>query len=68
MLDPQTVQVIMLLVGLAFILTLILGVIYGLFLLAKIRTQAVQLNKRLAEIDAKLSPGSTSAEQSGVSL
>ena len=50
MYDPQTIQLIMVLVSLTFFIALILGLFYGLFLLAKIRAQAVGINKRLDEL------------------
>lgn len=64
MLDPQTIQLIVLLVGLAFLIFLILGLIFGLFLLAKIRTQAVRINKHLDDLVARATPGATAISES----
>ncbi len=56
MYDPQTVQLIIVLVVVALLLFFIIGLIYGLFLLARIRTQAVRINKRLEEILERTAP------------
>lgn len=53
MLDPQTMQVVLVLVAIVFFVVLILGLFYGLFLLAKIRRQAVGINQRLDELLAR---------------
>lgn len=53
MYDPQTVQLIVLLVVIGFILIFVLGLIYGLILLAKIRSQAVRINKSLDQLLAR---------------
>lgn len=57
MYDPQSIQMIIGLVVLVFFLSFILGLIYGLYLLARIRTQAVRINKRLEEVLARVSSG-----------
>ena len=68
MYDPQTIQLIIAVVALAFFLSLILGMFYGLFLLAKIRSQAVRINKRLEELLARSAADSASADESKFSL
>jgi uncharacterized protein YneF (UPF0154 family) len=68
MYDPQTIQMVMMLVSLAFFLALILGLFYGLFLLAKIRWQAVGINKRLDELLARTLPGPGGAGGTGMTL
>lgn len=68
MLDPQTIQEIVVLVSLAFFLILVLGLFYGLIQLAKIRKQAVGINKRLDELLARTSTGPRSTGDSGMSL
>lgn len=67
MYDPQTMQLIMVLVSLAFFLFLFLGLLYGLFLLAKIRKQAVGINKRLDELLARTASAPTKTDP-GMSL
>jgi uncharacterized protein YneF (UPF0154 family) len=68
MYDPQTIQMIMVLVSLTFFLVLILGLLYGLFLLAKIRSQAVGINKRLDELLARTASTLANAGGSKMSL
>jgi hypothetical protein len=68
MYDPQTVQLIIAVVALAFFLTFILGLLYGLFLLAKIRSQAVRINKRLDELLARTPASPASTDESRFSL
>ncbi len=58
MYDPQAAQLVILIVATAFFLAVVLGLFYGLFLLAKIRSQAVRINKRLDELLASTAPGS----------
>ena len=53
MLDPQTVQLIVMAVSLAFSVFIIFTLLYGLFLLSRIRKQAVGINKRLDELLAR---------------
>lgn len=50
MYDPQTVQMVLGVIILVIALCFILGLFYGLFLLARIRSQAVGINKRLDEL------------------
>ena len=57
MYDPQTIQMIVVLVSIAFVVVFILGLFYGLFLLAKIRKAAVGINKRLDDLLAKSTSG-----------
>lgn len=57
MYDPQTIQMIAVLVSLAFFITFILCLFYGLFLLAKIRREAVGINKRLDSLLASSASG-----------
>lgn len=61
MYDPQTIQMIVVLVLLTFFLVLVLGLFYGLFLLARIRSQAAGINKRLDELLARTGRGAGSA-------
>ncbi len=68
MYDPQTVQLIIVLVFVAFLLFFIIGLIYGLFLLARIRTQAVRINKRLEEILARTAEAPASEDSSKFTL
>ena len=68
MYDPQTIQMIAVLVSVAFILILVLCLFYGLYLLAKSRKQAVGINQRLDELLAMMTarPGGTG--NTGMSL
>ena len=68
MYDPQTVQIIAVLASVAFFAAFILGLFYGLYLLAKIRRQAIGINKRLDELLARTPPGRGSAGETGMSL
>lgn len=68
MLDPQTIQSIILVAALVFFLSLILGMIFALVLLAKIRSQAVRINKRLEELLARPVAGSASVDERKISL
>ncbi|MEJ2007254.1 MAG: hypothetical protein P8Z30_03720 [Acidobacteriota bacterium] len=61
MLDPQAIQLIVLLVVVGFVLIFVLGLIYGLVLLAKIRSQAVRINKSLDELLARSAANPTTA-------
>lgn len=63
MYDPQTIQMIVVLVAIAFFIAFVLGLLYGLFLLAKIRREAVGINKRLDELLSRSAsgPGNTSS-------
>jgi len=63
MYDPQTIQLIILLVALGFFLTLMMGLFYGLFLLARIRSQALRINQRLDELLARADRDSATAER-----
>lgn len=53
MYDPQTIQLIVLFVLIAFFVIFFLTLFYGLFLLTKIRSQAVKINKSLDLLLAK---------------
>ena len=68
MYDPQTIQLIIFLVVIAFLLFFIIGLIYGLVLLAKIRSQAVRINKRLDELVARTPASPASADESKFTL
>jgi len=63
MYDPQAAQLVILLIVIAFFLAVALGLFYGLFLLAKIRSQAVRINKRLDELLARTAAGPASADE-----
>lgn len=68
MYDPQTIQMIVVLASLAFFLLLVIGLFYGLILLAKIRTQAAGINKRLDELLARTSSDPGDRSSSSMSL
>jgi flagellar biogenesis protein FliO len=68
MYDPQTIQMIAVLVSLAFILVFILCLFYGLYLLGKIRKQAVGINQRLDQLLARAPSGRGGAGDTGMSL
>lgn len=68
MYDPQTIQMIAVLVSIGFLLVLILCLFYGLIQLAKIRRQAVGINQRLDELLARTSVGRGGSGESGMSL
>jgi hypothetical protein len=68
MLDPQTIQTVVLLAAAVFILVFILCLFWGLILLAKIRKQAVGINKRLDELLARTSSGRGETKDTGMSL
>ncbi len=68
MYDPQTIQTIAILASLAFSAAFILGLLYGLYLLSRIRKQAVGINQRLDELLARTSLGRGSAGETGMSL
>lgn len=59
MLDPQAIEFIVGLVFIGFFVLFIVCLFYGLFLLAKIRSQAVRINKNLEVLLAKSAEGST---------
>jgi hypothetical protein len=68
MYDPQTIQLIVMAVSLGFSVTFIVALFYGLFLLAKIRKQAVGINERLDELLSRITAGPGNAGGSGMSL
>jgi len=69
MYDPQTIQMIAVLVSIGFLLVLILCLFYGLIQLAKIRRQAVGINQRLDELLARMPVGrGNTGETTGMSL
>ena len=68
MLDPQKIQLIVMGVSLALSVTFILAVFYGLFLLSKIRKQAVGTNKRLDQLLARTTPIAGSTGEPRMSL
>lgn len=68
MYDPQTIQMIAVLVSLGFLLVLILCLFYGLIQLAKIRKQAVGINRRLDALLARTAPGQGNPGEGGMSL
>lgn len=61
MYDPQAIQLIVLLVVIGFILIFLLGLFYGLFLLAKIRSQAVRISKNLDALIERTAGGTATA-------
>ncbi|TAM81054.1 MAG: hypothetical protein EPN47_14345 [Acidobacteria bacterium] len=65
MYDPQTMQMIAILVSVAFVVVLIVCLFYGLYLLGRIRKQAVGINQRLDELLARMSPGRGGAGSAG---
>jgi flagellar biogenesis protein FliO len=68
MYDPQSIQMIAVLVSLAFILVVILCLFYGLYLLAKIRKQAIGINQRLDQLLARMTSGRGGGGGTGMSL
>jgi hypothetical protein len=68
MYDPQTIQMITVLVSLAFFLILVLCLFYGLFLLSRIRKQAVGINARLDELLARTPMGRGGPGEAGMTL
>jgi flagellar biogenesis protein FliO len=68
MYDPQTIQMIAVLVSIGFFLVLILCLFYGLIQLARIRKQAVGINQRLDELLSRMPLGRGSAGGTGMSL
>jgi flagellar biogenesis protein FliO len=68
MYDPQTIQMIAVLVALALLLVFILCLFYGLYLLAKIRKQAVGINQRLDDLLARMPSGRGGVGNAGMSL
>ena len=68
MYDPQSVQLIIGVVALAFILSFIIGLFYGLFLLARIRSQAVRINRTLDELLSRTAASATSGDEPKFSL
>ncbi|HET7102166.1 MAG TPA: hypothetical protein VFJ52_13520 [Terriglobia bacterium] len=68
MYDPQTIQMIAVLVSIGFLLVLIVCLFYGLIQLARIRKQAVGINQRLDELLSRTPLGRGSAGENGMSL
>ena len=68
MYDPQTIQMIAVVAALGFLLILILCLVYGVIQLAKIRRQAVGINRRLDELLARTSLARGSTGEGGMSL
>ena len=68
MYDPQTIQMIVVLVSLGFFVILILCLFYGLIQLVRIRRQAVGINQRLDALLARRSPGQGNTGEGGMSL
>lgn len=68
MYDPETIQMIAVLVASGFLLVLILCLFYGIIQLAKIRRQAVGINQRLDELLARMPAGRGNTGESGMSL
>ena len=68
MLDPQTVQMVVLLGSLALILILVLCLFWGLYLLAKIRKQAAGISQRLDELLARTPSARGGGDETGMSL
>ncbi|HKT12641.1 MAG TPA: hypothetical protein VJW77_12535 [Terriglobia bacterium] len=68
MYDPQTIQMIAVLVSFGFMLVLILFLLYGLIQLGRIRKQAAGINQRLDALLARTSHGQGNAGERGMSL
>lgn len=68
MYDPQSIQTIAVLIALAFLVILIVCLIYGVFQLGRIRKQAVGINQRLDQLLARKLSGSKDEGRSGMSL
>ena len=68
MYDPQTIQMIAVVASIGFLLVFVLCLFYALIQLAKIRRQAVGINKRLDELLARTPAGRGNAGENGMSL
>jgi hypothetical protein len=68
MYDPQTVQLIVMAVSLALSVVFIFALLYGLFLLSRIRKEAVGINQRLDELLGRITAGPGSSRETGMSL
>jgi hypothetical protein len=68
MYDPQTVQLIVMAVSLILSVVFVFALLYGLFLLSRIRKQAVGINQRLDALLARITPSPGSSRETGMSL
>ena len=68
MYDPQTLLTIAVVIYLAFFVIVIISLLYGLYLLGRIRKQAVGINQRLDQLLARRFSGGEGAGGSGMSL
>lgn len=68
MFDPQSILTIAVAICLAFFVIVILCLFYGLYLLGRIRKQAVGINQRLDQLWARTFSGGEGAGGSGMSL
>lgn len=68
MFDPQSILTIAVAICLAFFVIVIVCLLYGLFLLGRIRKQAVGINQRLDQLLARRFSGGEGAGGSGMSL
>jgi hypothetical protein len=68
MLDPQTMQLMVMGISLALSVVFIVALFYGLFLLSRIRKQAVGINQRLDQLLARTTPVPGSSRETGMSL
>lgn len=68
MFDPQSILTIAVAICLAFFAIVVVCLLYGLFLLGRIRKQAVGINQRLDQVLARRFSGGEGAGRSGMSL
>jgi len=68
MYDPQTLMTIAIAIYLGFFAIVVICLLYGLYLLGRIRKQAVGINQRLDQLLARRFSGGESAGGSGMSL
>ncbi|HEX5410575.1 MAG TPA: hypothetical protein VFZ27_01795 [Terriglobia bacterium] len=68
MFDPQSIVTIAVAICVAFFVIVIICLLYGVFLLGRIRKQAVGINRRLDELLGRTSSGNGGQGHSGMSL
>lgn len=68
MYDPQSIQTIAVMIALGFLAILVLCLVYGVYLLGRIRKQAVGINQRLDHLLGRTFSGGGGQGHSGMSL
>lgn len=63
MLDPQAIQLVIFLMAAVFCVAVIVGCFYGVYLLAKIRTQSMRIARQLEEVLSKMASGDPSSSK-----